>query len=511
MATVSYTIYSHYDPPEKKAKKSPPEELHPEDAHDLEEDESGDVEWPVIRRKLAPAPIFVPATASQDINTFFHPGTSSLSSSDRTKGGKAEEIAGWYRSLTAKRNLATTDVEAQVDESGLGSSSKNGDVRSPGVSLTKNSSASLAVGAGAMSMPMSDAGSALPTIPHAEETHSKSSKTPLSSMSWEPSMSARAHEQLPRLRTRTNVVKKDKNNWFIMKALQAQSQSSSSKIVAGSTSGDDSATTGDVPPASTSTLTPTPLPAPLISTLADILARDPPPLPNERKYEPPIWLAIGPSNKGFEMLEKTGWREGEPLGPDFRRPNRAGLGLKRRIADESEHGFGWGEETGSNGKRKEREVKKERIEVKLGEEDIVELKGVDVIDLTVSDDEEDVEDDAEDDNSLDIEDEDEEMEAPQEDNSSTSTTYERKALIVPIGTVLKSDRLGIGLKAKTVGPYKASKKRITHNSAALALHTKAADEARKRRETVGRGRRGFERQYKHEQEKRQRLWSYLND
>lgn len=87
--------------------------------------------------------------------------------------------------------------------------------------------------------------------------------------------------------------------------------------------------------------------------------------------------------------------------------------------------------------------------------------------------------------------------------------YARKALLTPIATVLKSDRLGIGLKAKTVGPYKASQKRVTHNTAALAAHVKAAEESRKRKQVFGRGHKGFERQRRKDEEKRKALLEEL--
>jgi len=89
-------------------------------------------------------------------------------------------------------------------------------------------------------------------------------------------------------------------------------------------------------------------------------------------------------------------------------------------------------------------------------------------------------------------------------------SYGRKALLTPIATVLKSDRLGIGLKAKTVGPYKASRKRITHNAEALAAHIKAAEELKKKKGEFGRGRRGFERQHRKDSMKRQMMLAYLN-
>jgi len=190
------------------------------------------------------------------------------------------------------------------------------------------------------------------------------------------------------------------------------------------------------------------------------------------------------------MLEKTGWREGEPLGPQI--IHQKG----RSIADE----FRW--ENKHLPSRIKKEVKSE-----------VERKEVEVIDLTLSDSDEGdpagheegtVEDVAE--------------EAEMDDTSlnhippSIPSGYERKALVTPLATVLKFDRLGIGLKPKFVGlgPNKAPQRRVTHNAAALALHIKAGEESRRQKKETGRGRRGFERTYRHEQEKRQLLWQYLN-
>ena len=81
----------------------------------------------------------------------------------------------------------------------------------------------------------------------------------------------------------------DKNSWFISRALQSE-------------------------PAST-TSTPPP-------TLADILAREPP-IP-KKPMEPPVFLALGPSNRGWGMLQQKGWSEGEGLGANVAR--RAQIG-----------------------------------------------------------------------------------------------------------------------------------------------------------------------------------------
>ncbi|CAK5284089.1 unnamed protein product [Mycena citricolor] len=179
-------------------------------------------------------------------------------------------------------------------------------------------------------------------------------------------------------------------------------------------------------------------------TLADILARDPPPLPHEPQHSPPIWLAIGPSNKGYEMLQNRGWNEGEALGIGVLRANRM---------------------------RPEPEV----------------------IDLTEPDRDPESDDYSE------------------PEIASASGSSSRTALVTPIATVLKSDRLGIGLKAKTVGPYRASQKRVTHNAAAMLAHVKAAEELRKQKRRYGRGYRGHARQEKAQNRQRREMLAYLNE
>ncbi|TFK40838.1 hypothetical protein BDQ12DRAFT_680117 [Crucibulum laeve] len=287
------------------------------------------------------------------------------------------------------------------------------------------------------------------------------------------------------LSSRTNPSeRKNKNNWFIMKAIQSEPPSTSS--------------------------------SPAL-TLADILVRDPPPLPSEGKYTPPVWLAIGPSNKGFSMLQRSGWNEGEALGPDIirRRPAKVLLpdtdilptkrkGKEKIVSDPPT-------------RREVREVKMEDYD------DVSELRNVDVIDLTVSDSDFDLEEsdsefvsNIEEEVQLKIEEDNDRSLDPQETAEhqptvmSDTSAHGRKALLTPIATVLKSDRLGIGLKAKTAGPYKASQKRVTHNAAALAAHIRAAEESRKRKKEMGRGRRGFERQRKREETSRKMMLAYLN-
>ncbi|KAJ6508700.1 hypothetical protein C8R45DRAFT_815682 [Mycena sanguinolenta] len=235
--------------------------------------------------------------------------------------------------------------------------------------------------------------------------------------------------------------KRSKNNWFILNAITSE---------------------GPAPSAG----------AP--STLADILAREPPPLPHEEKYKPPVFLALGPANKGFAMLHNSGWSEGEPLGPDFvRRPPARDTALQDMAAT-------------------------------LGGKPKGIVSPGEIIDLTMSDSEsEESELEQDDERDKDIDNAPVSIDAQMEGSA-------RKALITPISTVLKSDRLGIGLKAKTIGPYKQSQKRITHGAAALARHVKAAEALRMQKKLTGRGHRGFARQRKAEETHRRDLLAYMN-
>lgn len=270
---------------------------------------------------------------------------------------------------------------------------------------------------------------------------------------------------------------RDKNNWFILKAIESDSPSP---------------------------FAPTPAP-----TLADILARDPPPLPSEGRYTPPAWLEIGPSNKGFGMLQRSGWNEGEPLGPGVIRRKAVDDDVEAALSASSNKGKGISRSISSTPASR-----KETMEIKIENfDDVSELREIDVIDLTLSDSDGDEAPGSGDEagNKL-------EISSPSRDISSHlpkdaiqghHISYERKALLTPIATVLKSDRLGIGLKAKTVGPYRASRKRVTHNAAALAAHVKAAAETRKRKTLFGRGHRGFEKQRRMEEENRKAMVAYL--
>jgi len=207
------------------------------------------------------------------------------------------------------------------------------------------------------------------------------------------------------------------------------------------------------------------------------------------------------------MLQKSGWNEGEPLGPYVCRKQDVVRQEQQPVAGPSNLG-------------KRRGAPETRItEVSIeGYDDIVEIKKEQIIDLIVSDEETTFpsDEDLSDGDTMELDDE-----AVQPLNPSTVdlalTSAQRqweghggKALLTPLPTVLKSDRLGIGLKARTVGPYKASQKRVTHNAAAVAAHVKTSEERKLFKQRVGRGYRGFARAEKRESEKRKDLLAYLN-
>lgn len=198
------------------------------------------------------------------------------------------------------------------------------------------------------------------------------------------------------------------------------------------------------------------------------------------------------------MLQKSGWSEGEPLGPGFARRAKGKEPEKPRMPK------------AKSAKPEEGRtvIKTEQREIKVGDDgEISEVRDVDVIDLTFSDSEEGEEELKEE-----TEENEEAVEEAMEQAAEVDTTFSSHnstALITPLPTVLKSDRLGVGLKAKTVGPYKESKKRVTHNAAALAAHIRSAEEMRKMKKRWGRGTRGLARLAKAEAEHRQSLLADL--
>ena len=83
------------------------------------------------------------------------------------------------------------------------------------------------------------------------------------------------------------------------------------------------------------------------------------------------------------------------------------------------------------------------------------------------------------------------------------------ALLTPLPTILKSDRLGIGLKAKTEGPYRSSVKR--RRVTGRTRNDAAAEDLRMRRILLGKGHRAFARAERLERESRQNMMAYLSE
>jgi len=161
----------------------------------------------------------------------------------------------------------------------------------------------------------------------------------------------------------------------------------------------------------------------------------------------------------------------------------------------------------------------ERTSEVLLDHDIVEVRKVPVIDLTLSDTEDEHEDvDADVDGYEDEEEGDDDDRnndngdpSPSQKSPPSDPRAEPTVLLTPLPTVLKSDRLGIGLKAKTEGPYRSSVKRVTPNAAALAAHTKPSEDLRRTQHRFGKGRRAYARAEHLERERRQNLMAYLSE
>ncbi|KAI9464929.1 hypothetical protein BJY52DRAFT_1392695 [Lactarius psammicola] len=254
-------------------------------------------------------------------------------------------------------------------------------------------------------------------------------------------------------------------------------------------------------------------PHPSNSTLADLLSRNPPTA--TQPLRPPVFLHLGPSNKGWVMLQNQGWSEGEGLGSSAPRSRDSSDACPTKRLPIKKEKAGLTPTLTSP-------PPQERTSEVILDHDIVEVRKVPVIDLTLSD-TEDEDEDADVDGYYEDEDEEEgdddddyrnndyDNPSPSPKSPPSDPRAEPTVLLTPLPTVLKSDRLGIGLKAKTEGPYRSSVKRVTHNAAALAAHTKASEDLRRTQHRFGKGRRAFARAEHLERERRQNLMAYLSE
>jgi hypothetical protein len=229
-------------------------------------------------------------------------------------------------------------------------------------------------------------------------------------------------------------------------------------------------------------------------TIAARLARDPPNPPGSTSKRAPVWIALGPSNKGYEMLANKGWREGEGLGA------RVGLGMTRELLRIRESGAS----------RSAPSLTTER--------DTRASRGEEVIDLTLSEDEEiTIEDDSA---SGDEEDFDSFLPSRSASPPPNETSDQPHALpsggtslLTPLPTILKSDRRGIGISTTyTTLPsgIHVPSRRVTHGEKALRRHVVDMERSRRERLKWGGGARGYKRKAKAESQIRQNLLAYMN-
>lgn len=221
------------------------------------------------------------------------------------------------------------------------------------------------------------------------------------------------------------------------------------------------------------------------TTLSDILARDPPPLPTDPPYKPKTFLALNPSNKGFAMLQKSGWEEGEGLGATVpRRSHRR----RRSGPDEGDiscrpsahaplhddNRFG---EHSQYADSSEEEIVENRPRQSKGES----------------------------------------SDTPISQQSTTPSSLPHTShltsqpLLTPIPVALKNDRLGLGLQKK--------RKMVTHTSVAMHEHVRQGEAARRHVEQMkmkndhnkfGKGKRAFVRAYKKDVQQTNSLLEYMN-
>ncbi|KAG8808643.1 hypothetical protein FRC17_003857 [Serendipita sp. 399] len=237
------------------------------------------------------------------------------------------------------------------------------------------------------------------------------------------------------------------------------------------------------------------------SSLAEMLRREPP--NPENPLVPPVYYAIGPTNKGYEMLTKGGWEEGQPLGPAAASASASASSVQ--------------------GVRYSRQVEKKEKWVTLYGSmpkllvPKVDGAGVEVVDISREEEESESSSWEDDDTPM--------FEQATNDGPAAPGAIEPrirsgevskfdKPILTPIPVALKNDRVGLGAEKR--------KRLVTHSSLAIQHHIQQGrinqkhhiSEMRRMerdhlRGTYDRGKRAYARKAKEEEEKRKRLREYM--
>ncbi|KAJ7485973.1 hypothetical protein B0H11DRAFT_1132298, partial [Mycena galericulata] len=112
MATTAHTIYSHYDPAQRKRLERETGQIPQE----IDSAEEWDAEANLtFKRQLAPPPRFVPAASDS---------VSSLPKPDPRPSKSTSDVAGWYKSLTQTTNSAGPSRASSSSPATAGSSTQ---------------------------------------------------------------------------------------------------------------------------------------------------------------------------------------------------------------------------------------------------------------------------------------------------------------------------------------------------------------------------------------------------
>ena len=178
-------------------------------------------------------------------------------------------------------------------------------------------------------------------------------------------------------------------------------------------------------------------------TLSDMIHRDPPPHNSDPSFVPPTWIALGPSNVGYAMLSRNGWKEGQGLGQ-----RRFNGGIGKAIKTEPSEFF---LDSYPLPKRPTNDLHPPETEPEL-------------IDLTLSDEDDVVESERGEDKKVWSEVQTYESLEPEiETIHDVSGEHGSRPLLVPLPTLMKTDLLGIGLRSKQ------SQRQINDSSDALSI------------------------------------------